>query len=310
MLATIGLLGVLGVLLLASAIETTQWAAANAPAGCPGLDPICRSFNRGMYERYDLVYQVVGFLPLIGPALIGAFWGAPLVAREIERGTFRLAWTQSVPTKRWVAVKLGMLSAAVVLAGAALSIMVTLWNGLFHGAFPDTSLSNPGKFNVVGLAPAAWWLFAFAVGAAAGALIRRTIPAMAVTVAVIAVALPAIIISQDFYAAPAEVIGVDRDTLMNNGDMIVEEKWIGPDGRDMTVPTETLCPPAGGTDASGSRAEIAEQDCLAAKGYQMVFDVQPVNRFWLFQGIQAFILVIAACFCLALAVWGTLRRRT
>ncbi len=32
----------------------------------------------------------------LAPALIGLFWGAPLIARELESGTFRLAWNQSV----------------------------------------------------------------------------------------------------------------------------------------------------------------------------------------------------------------------
>ena len=41
------------------------------------------------------------------PALIGAFWGAPLITREFEAGTFRLAWNQSVTRARWLAIKLG-----------------------------------------------------------------------------------------------------------------------------------------------------------------------------------------------------------
>jgi len=36
------------------------------------------------------------FLVLAVPLLIGMFWGAPLISREFEAGTFRLAWTQGV----------------------------------------------------------------------------------------------------------------------------------------------------------------------------------------------------------------------
>jgi hypothetical protein len=32
------------------------------------------------------------------------FWGAPLVAGELESGTFRLAWTQDVSRVRWLAL--------------------------------------------------------------------------------------------------------------------------------------------------------------------------------------------------------------
>lgn len=308
MLVTVGFLAVLGALLLVSGLETSRWAAANAPAGCPGPLPACHDFNHGMFERYNLVYQIFGFLPLIGPALIGAFWGAPLIAREMERGTFRTAWTQSVTTKRWIAVKLGLLAAAVVVAGAVLSVMVSLWNPVFKGAFPDTSFSNPGKFNIVGLAPATWWLFAFAVGAAASAILRRTVPAMAVTVVVIALAIPAVIFSHDLYAIPVQTVGVDRDTLMNNGDIIIEEKWIGPDGNVLAASPASICPP--GTGAAGSgRVELAEHDCLVGKGYQMAFDIQPVERFWLFQGIQALMLLIASAVLLAIAALWTLRHR-
>ena len=44
----------------------------------------------------------------VAPVIIGVFWGAPLVARELEAGTHRLAWTQSVTRTRWLAIKLGV----------------------------------------------------------------------------------------------------------------------------------------------------------------------------------------------------------
>ena len=46
------------------------------------------------------------------PLLVGLFWGAPVLAREFERGTHRLAWTQSVPRRAWLVVKLGVLGRA------------------------------------------------------------------------------------------------------------------------------------------------------------------------------------------------------
>jgi len=42
---------------------------------------------------------------LATPALLGIFWGAPLIARELETGTCRLAWNQSVTRTRWLTVK-------------------------------------------------------------------------------------------------------------------------------------------------------------------------------------------------------------
>src|ERR1700745_2821550 len=48
------------------------------------------------------------FLLLVVPLIIGMFWGAPLISREFEAGTFRLAWTQGVTRTRWLAGKLGV----------------------------------------------------------------------------------------------------------------------------------------------------------------------------------------------------------
>ena len=41
------------------------------------------------------------------PAVVGVFWGAPMVARELEAGTHRLVWNQSITRTRWLATKLG-----------------------------------------------------------------------------------------------------------------------------------------------------------------------------------------------------------
>jgi hypothetical protein len=48
------------------------------------------------------------------PAFIGAFWGAPLIARERETGTLRLAWTQSITRRRWLGTKFAAIGACTV----------------------------------------------------------------------------------------------------------------------------------------------------------------------------------------------------
>ena len=66
-------------------------------------------------------------LVLLVPALLGMFWGAPLIAREIETGTFRLAWTQSVTRLRWLLVKMGLVGLAAMVVAGGLSLMSTWW---------------------------------------------------------------------------------------------------------------------------------------------------------------------------------------
>jgi hypothetical protein len=113
------------------------------------------------------------------------FWGAPLLARELERGTQRLAWTQSVTRPRWLVAKLGWLGLAVTVAGLALGLMVTAWLSSTGGdRFGDSTM-----FGATGVAAGAWWLFSFLLGASAGGIVRRLLPAMVVTIAVFLVVL-------------------------------------------------------------------------------------------------------------------------
>jgi hypothetical protein len=109
LLVTAGFLVLLGLLLAGSAIEAKLYVAEHAPPGCPGPAVACADLEVALGRRYDAVYSVFGWLPLVLPALVGAFWGAPLLGREYERGTHRLAWTQAVPVWRWLAVKLSAL---------------------------------------------------------------------------------------------------------------------------------------------------------------------------------------------------------
>ena len=97
------------------------------------------------------------------PSLIGMFWGAPLIARELETGTFRLAWTQSVSRMRWLLVKLGLVGLASAAVGGLLSLMVTWW-------YSPIDKVNQGRFGAAafglhGFVPAGYALFAFALGA-------------------------------------------------------------------------------------------------------------------------------------------------
>jgi hypothetical protein len=118
------------------------------------------------------------------PGLIGIFCGAPLMAREFETGTFRLAWTQGISRTRWLAVKLGVVGALSIIVAGLLSLIVTWWSGPFDQA--NQIRITPSVFHESGVVPVGYAAFAFALGATAGLLIRRTPPAMAVTVVIFA----------------------------------------------------------------------------------------------------------------------------
>ena len=110
---------------------------------------------------------------------IGVFWGAPLIAREFETGTYRLAWTQSVTRTRWLAVKLGVVGLASIAVAGLLSLMVTWWSSPIDRVNADRF--RLGIFAERDIVPIGYAAFAFALGVTAGLLIRRTLPAMAAT---------------------------------------------------------------------------------------------------------------------------------
>ena len=138
------------------------------PTARSGCDIIVRHFQAEFGSRVD----IAGYLILL-PALVGMFVGAPLLARELEHGTHRFAWTQSVTRRRWLLSKTLLLALAVTLGGIVLSAIVMWWRHPFDGL---EGRMSPGGFEIQGLVVPAYALFAFALGVLAGGALRRTWP--------------------------------------------------------------------------------------------------------------------------------------
>jgi hypothetical protein len=101
------------------------------------------------------------------------------VSREYEAGTHRLVWTQSISPLRWITTKIALIFGVLAIATAALAALTT-W------ALDPLDVAFGGRFNstwydISGVVPVVCMLFALALGVALSALIRRTIPAMAIT---------------------------------------------------------------------------------------------------------------------------------
>ncbi|HET6286305.1 MAG TPA: ABC transporter permease [Amycolatopsis sp.] len=179
------LLVLVGILLLVN---------GNTAAGSP--DPA---------KHFADLYTYLSWLQVV-PIAIGVFWGAPLVAAEFERGTTKLAWTQSISRFRWLGVKLGFLAVLATLGGLVFGTMMQRWVEVFPIDRGDTAFTsrfdNPVLFTMTGVAPGAWWLFGFVLGTAAGAVIRKTLPAIAVTIAVTVGLMIGVSNVRDLYAEP------------------------------------------------------------------------------------------------------------
>src|SRR5438128_5225772 len=130
-------------------------------------------------SQYRLL-QLSGTVLAVVPGILGIFWGAPLVARELETGTSRLAWTQSVSRTRWLAVKLSVVGLASMAAAGLFSLMVTWLSSPID--LVNGNRFAAGMFGERGITPIGYAALAFALGVTAGVLIRRTLPAMPTTI--------------------------------------------------------------------------------------------------------------------------------
>ena len=94
----------------------------------------CSTATRAFLENDNTLRTWLDILVLAVPGLIGIFWGAPLIARELEVGTHRLIWTQSITRTRWLVVKIGVTGLASMIIAGCLSLIVTWWASPLDGA--------------------------------------------------------------------------------------------------------------------------------------------------------------------------------
>ena len=279
------------------------------------------TYQIGFFGGIFLMYAV--------PALIGIFWGAPLVARELESGTFRLAWNQSVPRSRWIAVKLGLIGLAAMATTGLLSLMTSWWaRPIFQAAQKagQNGLSvnklTPPFFGATGIAPVGYAAFAFALGVTAGVLIRRTIPAMAVTLAIFAgvqVLMPLAIqphlipptrLTAPFNANTANLLMITSPgnamTVVGNysrpGAWILSDQTITPSGRVFTGPATSTC-------LSSTAPPQECQNWLNGLHLRQLITYQPASRFWPLQWLEMAIYLVLAAGLSLLCVWQVRRRR-
>jgi ABC-type transport system involved in multi-copper enzyme maturation permease subunit len=176
---TLVVAAIVAALAIAAAITGVQLShlyetmVAHCQSGC---DLAANEFT----SHDDFLQRALDVLALAAPALIGIFWGAPLLARELETGSYRLAWTQSVSRSRWLVTKLALVGAATVALTGALSLAITWW----YRAIDHVSANQYSLFDRRSIVPIGYAAFAFATGAFVGAVVRRTVPAMATTLGV------------------------------------------------------------------------------------------------------------------------------
>lgn len=155
-------------------------------AAChPAASAACLQLSNGFHTDWHLG-NGIRVAMLAAPLLLALFAGPPVVARELESGTFRYAWTQGIGRVRWTVAKLALLGSVLTIAALAVSQLFT-WLFAPFLVTQDVTVLSPAVFETRGVVYAAWTLTAFCLGAFLGTLLRRVLPAMAATLGAYAV---------------------------------------------------------------------------------------------------------------------------
>ncbi len=264
------------------------------------------------------VMSLLVTLTVVVPCLLGVFWGGPLVARELETGTSQFAWMQSITRSRWLTVKVGWALLAAAACGGAVSALVTWWSTPVNAL--NQQNFQPSQFDIQGIVPVGYVLFAVALGIAAGTLLRRTLPALAVTLGVFT--LLRLVIGQDFRShyltaltivhkfghhvrQPTGSYWLISQGLVGPGGHVLSTRTLGSGAFINGVPISEI-PSA--CQAFAFQAPLKMGSCLTARGYSAFITYQPASRFWAFQGIETGIFVLLAAALIAVTAIAVTRR--
>jgi hypothetical protein len=265
------------------------------PTTRAGCDIIVRHFL-GQFDGWVTALRALAVLP----ALVGLFVGAPLLARELEHGTHRFAWTQGVTRRRWLYSKTAILAVATLVTAGAASALVMWWRSPF-----DTleGRMSPSGFDIEGLVVPAYALFALAVGVLAGLIFRRTVPAMTATLLVfVATRLAVANFLRPNFESPLHRTAVATDTGRQVGDWLLSDTLVDAAGRQITAAREDLAV------LHAQQAGIDPHAYLVTVGWKRVISYQPAGRFWEFQLMEAALFTALAVAIVLAAIW--LVRRT
>jgi ABC-type transport system involved in multi-copper enzyme maturation permease subunit len=265
--------------------------------------PLPASCNTAL-NQFTAHYKAMPFIGLLFvflPVVMGLFWGAPLVARELEQGTHRLVWTQGVSRRRWVLVKFGLVGVATLVAATVYGLGIAWWWSPLSqvGAAPRLTLF---AFDIQGIAPIGYTLFAVALGILAGTIWHKVLPAMAVSlVAYIAVRVPVAALARAHFLTPKvftlPVLNAGAGPNPLTADWVLDRGIRNADGSLVSSDSWIACGAGKGRNGQVCGHELG----LKAGAYDWM-KYQPASRFWALQSIEAGLFVAIAVALLYVAL--------
>ncbi|MFJ7216107.1 ABC transporter permease subunit [Amycolatopsis sp. NPDC098790] len=288
--------------------------------------------GRTNFSDQDTMFGGTILVLYLLPAVIGVFWGVPLITRELESGTHSLVWNQTVTRKRWLATKLGIGLLTAMVAAGLLGWAVSWWaspiDALAAAQTDHGMLSRiaPVVFGARGIVPIGYAAFALALGVAVGMLVKRTVAAMAVTLVALAAVLLVVpnfvrpylippvqltvpIVSEEITNITGDNTGTVREIGVRNppGAWVLANETLDPAG-NVAEPLPDFvqsCMPKPGGGPVPSRGDA--ENCMAQlgqHGYQQHLTYQPGSRFWPLQWLELALFLAMT----ALLTWFCFRR--
>jgi hypothetical protein len=285
-----------GCLLWAAAAGGDAAWAAYTSGGCDnGVVDECCNLNAPAIELYDTAMYLGSAIINIAPLLVAVWAGAALIGRELENGTAKLAWTQSVTPARWLAAKLA-LPAGLLTAGTLLLVQLhrimwqahdSRWKGAGVWQWHDSQILIAN-----GPVAVAHVLLGLAVGVLIGLLTRRSLASMGYGFFIVSGLLYALELARP-YLWPART----ATTPATEG----HPAYVG-----MTVDE-------GGITPTGDRVPnpcLTSENCVLGRDVVTHYrDYHPASHFWPLQLVET-VIVLAVTAVLVVLSFRLLRRRT
>jgi hypothetical protein len=308
LLIAAGIFTLIAFVLVPTGIEMANAYHHDALSACLGLNPSrsCNQAIQGFIQRYEGLNNMLAWFTLV-PGLIGVLLAAPFVG-ELEHGTYRLAWTQSITRRRWITSKLGLTIGAAVLVALLLVSLMTWWhtpldhlNGRMDNSIYDTE----------GIVVFGYTLFALGLALAVGVVWRRTVPAL---VTAFGGYFAARIVTDTWLrqrlVTPLKATWLSRPGPGGNGPASLNHAWVLSEGPSDKLGHPAIFPAGSCLQAAANHAKsvLINQNCSPNLSGYMHAVYQPASHFWALQGIETGMFGGTALVLIAFAAWWTHER--
>lgn len=291
--------------------------ASYLAAGCTLAHPINLGVCANTANQFA---DIPSFTPLVialrlFPLVIGAFVGAPLVAREMESGTYRFAWTQGVGRIRLLLVTLAMLALIVTPVAVALGFLLGGWYVHPYAVINVAVGSHwqSGLFTTTWWMTPVWTLFALVLGTFVGAVVKRTVAAIAATAAIVG----GILLAVGMYLPRIYDFGAEASSriLINGmnpgplnmiashgqgpaGSWLVRAWYTGPGGHVLGLKAANrVSVQVNSVYESLKGGASAAPRWLALHHYTYWVSYQPANHFWILQAVVGLVVLAMTALC-------------